>query len=236
MAGITSIEYEESTVSSVRSTISTASSGYAIISVPGKQREDVRAVYPAEPPPDYDDPPVQTKDYMLPRYKAGGQSSPRKDYETTIPLLSEDSKRNDYPRAAVDVQSSPVGRQEIRVPLITEKPEQQQQTIVRISSKSQDLNIEIVSNPAGSPTPTDSTFVYSSSVRSDPTKSPAASTAADTSFLYEPSKQEQPKRKCRRLTKREKIIVSVSVVLLLALLILLLNFTVCIGDFTSKCD
>ncbi|XP_045200902.2 uncharacterized protein LOC123554685 isoform X4 [Mercenaria mercenaria] len=211
MAEVNIIEHTESTVSSVRSTVSTASSGYAIISVPGKQREDVRTVYPAEPPPDYDDPP--RKENILPKYADKRPPSPRQDYESRCPLLPQDPrKKNDS---------------------------QQQQTIVRISSKSRDLNIEIVSNPALSPSPTaaDTSFVYSPSEtgRSNITQSPSSTAADTTSFLYETSKRKKTRRKCRKMTKREKILLIVLFVLLVALVITALNFTVCIGDFTSAC-
>ncbi|XP_045200901.2 uncharacterized protein LOC123554685 isoform X2 [Mercenaria mercenaria] len=231
MAEVNIIEHTESTVSSVRSTVSTASSGYAIISVPGKQREDVRTVYPAEPPPDYDDPP--RKENILPKYADKRPPSPRQDYESRCPLLPQDPRKSEVLRRhAGNTQASPIKEHESSVPLLTEETvykndSQQQQTIVRISSKSRDLNIEIVSNPALSPSPTaaDTSFVYSPSEtgRSNITQSPSSTAADTTSFLYETSK------------RREKILLIVLFVLLVALVITALNFTVCIGDFTSAC-
>lgn len=186
------IQHIESTVASVRSTVSTASSGYAIVSSSGRKRGDIRTVYqayPEEPPPDYDDETTTDKldSYITPSPAHSRQSNPKQGCESTVPLLSKETVQTDTTT----------------------------QTIVRINSRSQDINIEIVSNPATSP----------------------ASTTADNSFLYQPSEQNRNgDRKCCKFTRREKVFFGVVIVLAVILVFVILNFTVCVGNFTSACD
>ncbi|KAL4220367.1 hypothetical protein ACF0H5_020773 [Mactra antiquata] len=135
MAELT-VPENESSISSVRSNVSDASSGYAFVSVPTKQRNALKDVYPHEPPPDYDE-----------------KQSPVKFTVTqSTPLL-------------VDPNTSPTNVTfETKQPFLTSgrKPDQVQtesrpRSIIRINSA--DVSIEIV-NSAQSPnsTTTDTEF------------------------------------------------------------------------------
>lgn len=219
MSGMSTVNvvHTESTVSSVRSNVSTASSGYVIISSQTKQRTGIRDVYIPEPPPDYDDSPLQSEPQSP--LKTRPQENPGSGYESRIPLLVSHSEPKSPLKS--QPQENPGSGYESRVPLLSngnliQRDEtRQKETIIRINSQSHDLlNIEIVSN------------CYSPN-----------SETSQRPFIYDETKNIK-KRKCRKLSKREKILLAVliiAIIVVIVLVIIVINFTVCIGEFTSAC-
>lgn len=213
----------ESTVSSVRSSVSQASSGFAIVTRQEKHRTAIKEIYPPEPPPDYDDFPQHGSPQLgfnTPRrhLSDGNESHPTDtSFESSAPLLlSQSSATQSFqtppPRYCSDgsVSMSPEVRCESSQPLLVSQQPQisdSRRSIVRISSH--DLSIEIVSN--------------------------SQSPSSDRPFIYT-DEQRKPRKKCRPCTKREKILVTVIVIVLVALIFIIVNFTACVGGFTSACE
>lgn len=185
-------QHARMTCSSVTSTVSTASSGYAIVSGPRRQRGDVREIYlpdVQEPPPDYDETPG-------PHQVVQHEMNPNNSFDSQAPLMKQ---------LSIPVQE-----------------DTRNQIMIRINSQSQDVNIEILSTASHSPKPL---------IASRSSESPEVF----TNLLHGATKTGTKRKFHKTCTKKEKILIGIVTVVLLALVLVVLNFTVCIGGFTTSC-
>ncbi|XP_052784668.1 uncharacterized protein LOC128220349 isoform X2 [Mya arenaria] len=203
------VEHTES--ETVRSTVSTASSGFAIVSAPVKSRKPViysrevkEEVY--EPPPDYDESPTHSSAAYVDRQQFEKQV-------VRTPLLSSTNTHG------LDGSNQQVDTCECQRPLLNQSVSEvssavsrTNRTSIRVSTEGHDLNIEI-SSPSMSP----------------------RSASSDQHFFNTSNNSKDESRCCKR-PMICGIVIGMSITLvLLGIALLVVSQTVCVGPFTRAC-